>query len=427
MKERFLHFVWNYQLLNFQNLVSEEGNPIQIINKGTWNQSEAGADFLNAQLKINQTIWAGNIEIHVRSSDWDSHQHSRNLAYYNTILHIVFEHDREIDFLKLRHINTLELRKYIPDYVIYNYKSLLNSKEQFIPCENQISQIQPEIMNVWKESLMIQRLQRKVLEIQNLYQENQKNWEKLLFKQLAHAFGLKINSEAFLIWANSFDFKVLQKVQHNPNYVRALFYGQAGFLEINSQDEFICELQKDYEFLQRKFQLTPVPSSIFKFFRLRPPNFPTIRIAQLAEIYINYSSLFGLFVGSKSISKLKTIFTGITLPKFWDNHFTFQKESTQTQSKKISNELIDRMLINVILPIKFTYAQSVGVDLGEEVLDLLAQISPEKNTTVEQFLVIGVKSKNALETQALLELKKQYCEPKNCLNCTIGLQIIKNA
>lgn len=426
MKEKFLHFVWNFQLFQSQNLKTIEDFEIQIINKGQWNSSDSGPDFFNSQAKIGNTIWAGNIEIHVKSSDWDLHQHSNDGAYSNVILHVVFEHDKEIEFLQKRNIPTLELKNFISKETLFNYKQLLENQQKFIPCEENLDLVSKEKVNFWIESIFIQRLERKVAEIEIEFLQNGKNWEQLLFKKLAYTFGLKINAEQFEHWANSFDFKIIQKIQNRKEMVAALFLGQAGFLEINSESDYIRFLQKEFEFIKSKYNLQPVNSSIFKFFRLRPPNFPTVRLAQLASVYSQYPNLFMFLMGSKSAEKIYPVFSDLELNEFWKTHYTLEKESAKNSDKKITSELIERIIINVIVPIKFAYAKSLGKEINDELVDLLISIPAEKNTIIDEFSKIGFTAQNAFESQAYLELKKHYCDVKNCLNCSIGLQILKN-
>ncbi len=426
MKEKFLHFVWNFQLFQSQNLKTTEGPEIQIIQKGQWNTKDSGPDFFNSKIQIATTLWAGNIEIHLKSSDWDSHKHSQDEAYSNVILHVVFEHDKEIEFLKNRNIPTLELQNYIPKEILFNYRQLLESQQKFIPCEESLNLISKDTVQFWLERIFVQRLERKVAEIEEEFLRNGKSWEQLLFKKLAYTFGLKINTEPFSHWANSFEFKIIQKIQNRPELVQALFLGQAGFLEIHSENEYVKSLQKEYQFLKVKYKLQPINYSVFKFFRLRPLSFPTVRLAQLAVIYGQYPNLFTFLMGSKSAEKIYPVFSDLELPEFWQNHYTLDKESSRVLNKKITMELIERIIINVIVPVKFAYARSLGKDINDELIDLLVSLPAEKNTIIDEFAKRDLRAQNAFESQAYLELKKHYCDVKNCLNCTIGLQILKN-
>ena len=426
MKEKFLHFVWNFQLFQNQKLKTTSGSEIYILKKGQWNDRDSGPDFLNAHIRIGDMLWVGNVEIHTKSSDWDLHKHSQDKAYSNVILHVVFEHDKEIRFLNEKNIPTLELQNYIPEDIIFNYRQLIDSQRKFIPCEESLNLISPETVRFWLERVFIQRLERKVNETEIEFVQNGKDWEQLLFKKLAYVFGLKINAEAFLHWANSFDFKIIGKIRHRPESVEALFFGQAGFLEAPSETGYVQSLQKEYRFLRDKYKLQPVNAAVFKFFRLRPPGFPTVRLAQLAAVYSRYPNLFAFLTGSRSADKIYPVFTDLELSGFWQNHYMLEKQSPRNSPKKITDEFIQRIIINVIIPVKFAYAKSLGKDINEELIDLLVSLPPEKNTIIAGFAERGLKARNAFESQAYLELKKNYCDVKNCLNCTIGLQILKN-
>lgn len=395
-------------------------------SKGLWNKIDAGPDFSMARIRIGNEIWVGNLEIHVKSSDWNLHNHSVDKNYENIILHVVYEHDKNIGFLESRNIKTLELKNYIAQEVLSNYESLLESEQNFIPCEKSLHLIQQDSVKFWLERMVIERLERKTEEIEREFIQSGKNWEELLFKKMAYAFGLKINAEAFLIWASSFDFKILTKIQSNPDYVYALFFGQAGFLNLKTEGSYIQNLQKNYLFLKSKFGLNPLDKHIFKFFRLRPPSFPTVRMMQLATIYVHYQNVFAFLMGTKDVKKIRKVFNELEYPDFWENHFRIEKESSVRSKKEISNELIDRIIINVIIPLKFIYAKHRGAEISEELLEWLRELPPEKNTIIQEFKKLGLKAENAFETQAYLELKNHFCNEKKCLNCALGLQILKN-
>lgn len=426
MKEKFLHFIWRFQLFRNFPLHTTDGSTVSIEEKGLWNKLDSGPDFSMAKIKIQNQIWVGNVEIHLRSSDWDLHKHSSDKNYENVILHVVFEHDREIDFLQSRSIKTLELKHFIPEEIISNYERLLEAGQNFIPCEKSIHLIREESVKFWLERLVIERLERKTNEIEREFAASNKNWEELLFKKMAYAFGLKINAESFADWANSFDFKILKKILTNPDYVHALFFGQAGFLETKSQDGYVLTLKKNYSFLESKFGLKPVEKNIFKFFRLRPVSFPTVRMMQLATLYAHYQNVFMFLMGTEDLKKIRQVFHDLVYPEFWKNHFTLEKESPVKSEKIISDELIDRIIINVILPIKYVYAKQRGADVSEILLDWLCQLPAEKNTVIREFSKLGLKAENAFESQAYLELKRHFCNEKKCLNCALGLQILKN-
>lgn len=427
MKESLLHFIWRFQLLKNLPLKTTEGKSIEILRRGSWNKIDSGPDFSMAQIKFNHQIWAGSIEIHVLSSDWELHKHSLDEAYDNVILHVVYEHNKDIPLLKSRNVPTLELKSYILDEVLQNYQNLIKTHQNFIPCEKSIHLIQKEKLEFWLNRLVIERLERKMNTLVLEFNKNNKNWEQLLFKKLAYAFGLKINSEAFSFWSDSFDFKIISKIQHNSNYVHALFLGQAGFLHGNFEDSYIQKLQKDYSFLQTKYQLRAINPVVFKFSRLRPISFPTIRLMQLASIYSHYQNLFSFLMGTQKIERIFSVFQDLNYPDFWENHYRLEKESKTNTKKSISTNIVERIIINVIIPIKFIYSKlHTNTEFSDELFDWLLELPAEQNSIIQSYSQLGLKAKNAFESQAFLELNKHFCIEKKCLNCAIGLQILKN-
>lgn len=421
-----LHFIWRFQLLNNLNLKTTNDKNLRIIKRGLWNKIDSGPDFSMAQIEYENNIWVGSIEMHVKSSDWDLHKHSDNPAFENVVLHVVYEHDREIEILQKRKVPTLELKNYVFKEVLKNYEDLLQPGINFIPCERSIHLVKQEKIKFWLERLVIERLERKTTEIEAEFLANHKDWERLLFKKMAYSFGLKVNSEAFEIWSDSFDYKILTKLQTNPDFVQALFLGQAGFLNFNSENEYIQKLQKDYDFLKSKYRLLPLDKKIFKFSRMRPYSFPTVRLMQLATLYSSYQNLFTYLMGSRSFKKIQMVFRDLEYPIFWENHFTIEKQSSKKSVKSISEDLIERLIINVVIPIKFVYSNSLGTDASEELIDWLRGLPPEKNTVINGYTQLGLKAENAFESQAFLELKKHFCNEKKCLNCAIGVQILKD-
>ena len=424
MKEVFLHYIWRMRYFNQNDLKTSHNSYIEIINPGTLNLN-AGPDFLNAEIVVRNQLWAGSVEMHVNSSDWDLHKHSSDLAYQNVILHVVWNHDKEIDYLRFRNVETLILKDFVPKEVVFNYENILRQNNEEIPCRNLIKEvaIDWDKINFWLDGLLVNRLELKMQVVLNLYESCNHNWEEVTFKLIAQNFGLKINQEAFEIWANSFPFKVLQKIQHNPNQIEALFFGQAGFLE-DVTDEYSLNLLTEYQFLQRKYNLAPLSKSIFKFSSLRPLGFPTIRLAQLASLYTNHQTIFSLLINFKSIKAIEDSFSLINPSDYWETHYVLGKESKKIQ-KSISISKIHNLIINTILPLRFTYEKlqdKVEVDFY---IQLLENLKVENNSVVDYYKQIGFKIASAKTSQALLQLKKYYCDEKKCLNCAIGTEVLK--
>ncbi len=424
MKEDFLHFLWYHKLFSTRQMKTVQGEDIYVIKSGEYN-TNAGPDFLHAQLQIDYQIWVGNVEMHVKSSDWYAHHHETNKDYDAIILHVVWEHDAEIYMKNNQPIPTLVLKDYVHHQVFMNYLSLRVRNKEWISCGTQIGNVDSFLLNNWLEKLYIERLEKKAVLIQELLKQSNNNYEAVLFWLLAKNFGLDVNGDAFLKLARSFDYSVLMKVRHDQTLLSALLFGQAGFLEEDTvQDPYFLALKKEYAFLKHKFKLQGVAKHQFKFFRMRPSNFPTIRIAQLIALIHDYSHLFSRINKSNSLHDFYELFA-VEVPSFWKTHYTFMSVSKKT-SKKLTRSFIDLLLINTIIPMKYVHAKNNGYFTEDVLFLLIKEIKPEVNSIVSKFLSLKVKAKNAFETQALLELKKNYCSKKRCVSCGVGIRILKD-
>ena len=422
MKEEFLHFLWQYKLFNSTNLISVKREIVEVIDSGSYN-TNSGPDFLNAKLKIDEQLWVGNVEIHIKSSDWYAHHHEKDVNYDAVILHVVWEHDSDV-FMKNNHpIPTVELQSFVQKEVLANYKKLFLKEQRWIPCEKQIAETSSFILNNWLERLYFERLENKSVVIKELLQKFNNNFEAVLFQLLAKNFGLKVNREAFLQLAQSFDFSVLRKVRFNEEQLSALLFGQAGFLEQELEEAYYLQLQKEYAYIRHKYRLEPVAKHRFQFFRMRPNNFPTIRIAQLIALYNKYQNLFSRLIDVNKVESFYDLFTG-EVNDFWKTHYTFETASKKTD-KRLSKSFIDLLIINTIIPLKFVYEQARGEVDQEGLLQLIKQLKPENNSIISKFLELKIKANNAFESQALLELKNNYCAKKCCLQCAIGSKLLK--
>ncbi|HEY9220097.1 MAG TPA: DUF2851 family protein [Lutibacter sp.] len=423
MKENLLHFVWKLKLFSVAQLKSTNGEIIEIISAGTANLN-AGPDFLNAKLVINNQLWAGNVEIHLNSSDWYAHNHEIDENYDSVILHVVWEHSVDVFRKTNQPIATLELKNYISKELLDNYEQLFSKNKNWINCEKDIESVDSFILTNWLERLYVERLEYKSEQIQNTVNKLNNNWEAALFVLLAKNFGLKINSEAFMNFANSFDFSIVRKVSSNLVQLEALFFGQAGLLSNNYGSEYFENLKREYNFLKVKFQLTPISNGQIQFFRLRPNNFPTIRLSQLAMVYHSHQNLFSKIIEMEAIKEFYGLFD-LATSNYWETHYIF--ESTSKKSiKKITKPFIDLLLINTIIPLKFLYLKSLGKNNISSVLTIIANIKPEKNEIISKFNELNIKSKTAFETQALLQLKNEYCSKQLCLSCAVGKELLKS-
>lgn len=422
MKEEFLHFLWQYKLFNSTNLISVKREIVEVIDSGSYN-TNSGPDFLNAKLKIDEQLWVGNVEIHIKSSDWYAHHHEKDVNYDAVILHVVWEHDSDV-FMKNNHpIPTVELQSFVQKEVLANYKKLFLKEQRWIPCEKLIAETSSFILNNWLERLYFERLENKSVVIKELLQKSNNNFEVVLFQLLAKNFGLKVNGEAFLQLAQSFDFSVLRKVRFNEEQLSALLFGQAGLLEQELEGTYYLQLQKEYAYIRHKYRLEPIAKHRFQFFRMRPNNFPTIRIAQLIALYNKYQNLFSRLIDVNKVETFYDLFTG-EVNDFWKKHYTFETASKKTD-KRLSKSFIDLLIINTIIPLKFVYEQARGEVDQEGLLQLIKQLKPENNSIISKFLELKIKANNAFESQALLELKNNYCAKKCCLQCAIGNSLLR--
>ena len=422
MQEDFLHFIWKYKHFSEVNLQTTSCDSVQIINLGQHNHN-AGPDFFNAQLVIDNQKWAGNVEIHIKSSDWYVHNHEKDTAYDNVILHVVWEHDTEIYRKDNSEIPTLELQQFVDKSLYNNYKKLILSKT-WINCENEFGTVDDFEITHWLERLYIERLERKSKDINTLLEASQNDWEAVLFVMLAKNFGLKVNGEAFLSLANSVSFSIVRKVRHELTNLEALFFGQANFLNDDIQDGYYQDLQKRYSFIKQKFQLNNQGVLPLQFFRLRPPNFPTIRLSQLANMFAKEQNLFSKLIHLNTKEDFYGVLKVYT-SEYWETHYTFSKTAKRSK-KQLTKAFLDLLLINTIIPLKFSYYKSLGKSNEESIFSLIKSIAIEKNSIVDKFLSLKSLEKSAMTSQGLLQLKNEYCNKNRCLQCAIGSKLVSN-
>lgn len=421
MQEDFLHYIWKHKKFEFSNLKTTNGSLLVIASIGSQNKN-AGPDFFNAQLKIGEQLWAGNIEIHVKSSDWYLHSHETDSNYDNVILHVVWEHDTDIFRKDNTRIPTLVLKHYVSAEALHNYSKLFSKAQKWINCENDFSDINKFTITNWLERLYFERLERKSETIKQLLSDSKNDWEAVLFKMLAKNFGLKINGDAFLSLVNSVDFSIIRKISSNHSNLEALFFGQAGLLENDLQDAYYLELKKEYNFLRQKFNLSNQNVVPMQFFRLRPSNFPTIRLSQLASLYSNTQNLFSKIIELQKIEDVYDLFSTNVSP-YWESHYTFGKGSKPSK-KILSKSFVNLLLINTIVPIKFSYALSIGKQFDNDIINLMTQLPSERNSIIEKFQELKTNARTALESQGLIQLKNEYCDKNRCLQCAIGNEIL---
>ena len=421
MQEDFLHYIWKYKKFNTLQLSTTQGESIIIESVGAHNLN-SGPDFFNSKLTIGKQLWAGNVEIHVNTSDWYVHNHENDKNYDNVILHVVWEHDTEVYRKDKTEIPTLELKKHISKEALSSFERLFSKNQAWINCQNDFATIDDFIIQNWLERIYFERLERKGNDIELFLKQSNNSWEEVLFKILAKNFGLKVNGEAFLSLANSFDFSVLRKQQSKQQSLEALLFGQAGLLNADAQEPYLEELQKEYKFLKTKFKLNTIGVLPIQFFRLRPSNFPTIRLSQLANLYNNHTNLFFKIIEAKTIEDIYAIFD-VKTSLFWETHYTFSKASKRSV-KKLTKSFIDLLIINTIVPLKFLYAKYQSKEVNNDIQNIIQQLPSEKNSVVNKFNSLKQVSNSAFQSQALLQLKDEYCNKNKCLQCAIGNSLI---
>ena len=418
MNEKLLQYIWQFQCFNLNQLQTTDGEAILIIQPGISNSNQ-GPDFKDAKIKIADTTWAGHVELHILSSDWQAHKHSSDENYKNVILHVVWQNNIDLQLP----FPVLELHDKVPKVLLSRFDELMQATD-FIPCQHTLQLVTPIIWDSWKQRMLVERLQDKSTLVQAYLQLNNNNWEETFWWLLAKNFGLKVNSASFEKIARSLPVNLLAKHKNQIHQLEALLFGQASLLTSNFNDDYMIMLQKEYHFLQKKYQLKQVAEPLF-FLRMRPSNFPTVRLAQLAMLVHKSSHLFSKIKEAESIKTVKKLLD-VTANDYWHYHY-MPGEQSAYKEKNMGTQMIDNILINTIIPTLFTY----GILLNETVykdraLQWMEQVAAEKNSITKGFEAIGVANKNAFDSQALLQLKNNYCNKKRCLECAIGNKILRS-
>lgn len=423
MQEDYLHYLWEFQKWKDLELLTSEGLPVKVISPGSHNLL-SGPDFFNARLVIGGQEWAGNVEIHVNASHWYLHGHETDPAYDNVILHVVWNHDSDIFRRDNAAVPVLELKNIIPKQALQSYEHLLNQPGRWINCEKDFAQFDTFSLDNWLERLYLERLEEKAGLIFQLLEKSANDWEKVLFILLARNFGLNVNGDAFFSIANSIPFGVVRKLRKDQKKMEALLLGQAGLLEKPVQESYFFQLKETYEYLQKKFRLSREGMIPVKYFRLRPDNFPEIRLSQLASVYQSQAFLFSKMLKAEETEELKMLFSA-GVSEFWESHYTFSK-AHKRKKKQLTPAFIELLIINTLIPLRFCYMKRRGEEKEEQLLELVAGLKKEDNQVIKKFnrLRAGTAT-NALQSQALLQLKKEYCDRNRCLHCALGLKVLQ--
>ena len=420
MKEDFLHYLWKYKKVPLSCQLST-GEMLEILSFGQYN-TLSGADFFNVKLLIDGQQWAGNVEMHLKSSHWYAHGHQQDPAYRNVILHVVWEHDIEVFDANNQPIPTLELKNVIAPELLSRYQTSLGAPYEFIPCEKDYKSTPEMTLLSWNERLFVERLEEKSAFIAEVWQEAQWDWEKVLFLLLLKYFGGVVNGEAFLEIGRQLDFSIIRKECSHPLHLEALFLGRANLLPEEGEHTYIKDLQQHYAYLKQKYNLQDI-TAIINFKGLRPQSFPTIRLSQLAQVYEQRESLFSKILEITDWHSLLALFK-VGVSDFWETHYTFHKLSPKVK-KPISTTLLQLLLINVVIPIQYFYYKTLGKDITETLIKTIKGLPAERNGVVDAFQHLGAKVETAFDSQVLLQQHKQYCKGKRCLDCAIGVALLR--
>jgi hypothetical protein len=419
MKEQLLQFIWQFQYYNASYLTTTRGDPVQIISHGLYNHNQ-GPDFTAAKIKIDTTTWAGSIELHIKTSDWYKHNHEGDDNYNNVVLHVVWEHD--IQAVQKQDIPVIELKNRVPKLLLQRYEALMNNVS-FIPCEESINTVREIIWNSWKERLLAERLLRKSAIVEQFLQQSEFHWEESFWWLLARNFGMKVNASAFEAVARSVSINILAKHRNQIHQLEALLLGQAGLLQGDFTEDYPQLLQREYRFLQAKYKLKPVHDPVF-FLRMRPGNFPSIRLAQLAALVNQSSHLFSKIKETASVKQIRGWFD-VPANDYWHYHYRLDEESS-FKKKNIGSGMVDNIIINTIVPVLFAYGSYNNENLYKlKALQWLEDTQAEKNVITKGFELTGMANKTAYDSQVLIELKNQYCDQRKCLDCAVGNYLLK--
>lgn len=423
--EDFLHYVWQFRSFDFNGLQTCDGEKLEIINTGLLNPN-AGPDFNHAKIKIGETTWAGNVEIHLKSSDWLKHNHQVNPAYENVILHVVYQHDAEITRMDGTILPVLELKDRISADLIRRYENLFLTLTDF-PCIAQIGRVDELIIDSFLSRTLAERFEQKTNAVTETLKELNGNWDETFYRFMARNFGFKINALPFELFAKAVPQHIYGRHKNNPHQIEALVFGAAGFLNDHFEEAYPQKLKAEFQFLQKKYNIKPIDVSMWKFMRMRPQNFPTIRLAQFAALITKANHLFSKVMEIKQVAELHTLFENLPVNEYWKTHYHLKKVASSVNIQ-IGKASVDNILLNTVALFLFAYGKHTATPYFiNRAIKLLESLPAEQNAITDKFTGAGVKIANAFASQGILQLKKRYCDEKKCLSCGIGIKILKQA
>ena len=411
MREEFLYYIWENRLID-KDLQTAEGETVDIVATG-YRNTDSGPDFLEARIQIGDKLWAGHVEIHVKASDWNRHGHQNDKAYKNVILHVVYENDVQVN-----DIPTLELKGHFDESLFAQYQKLISSRN-WIPCEKAIAQVPVFTRLSWLDRMAVERLESKSETVTKILETNQFDWEEALYKLLMRYFGLKVNNEAFEYLANILSFKTLLKHADNQLQVEAMLMGCAGFLDDDFTEEYPLLLKREFAVMRAKFNLMTMPAERWRFMRMRPSNFPTIRLAQMAQLIYKNGCLFSKIKAAKDTVEVKALFDVAASP-YWETHYRFGVIA-ESKPKHLGEATADVLMINAVAPLLFCYGKlHKDESVCEIAMQFLEDTEAEDNAIIRHYAQCGITAENAMQTQALLHLYSYFCKCKRCLECRIA-------
>ena len=421
MNEEYLQFIWEHKLFDDNKLVTTDGKSVSVTFPGFLNH-DSGPDFFAARLTIDSVEWCGNVEIHLSASEWHQHGHNADRAYDNVILHVVFDYDQLITTTNGSSIPTLELSDRIYGNSIQKYLSFQAGKN-WVLCADSIRQTPIDIQQDAIRDALITRVRRKAKAIQHEAEKLRNDWSEVVYRNLMKNFGFKVNSVPFAILSNHVSYKIIKANADNPFVIEALLFGVAGFLE-EAVDPYHVQLKKEFLHQARKYRLESLPHHIWKFSRMRPNNFPVLRLGQIAQILSNASNLVNQITCISNLNEGELFLQEIVAHPYWKNHCHFGKEITE-RSAVLGKSAVHNILINTVAPVQYAIGlYKSNYEMCEQSLNLLCRIPAEKNGLIRKWKECGLIATSAAESQGLIELKNEMCTRKKCLSCAVGSNLM---
>ncbi len=422
-QENFLYFIWQFRLFNTRELFCTEGKSMVILNPGLLNK-HAGPDFSQARLILDGTTWVGNIEIHIKSSDWMLHRHQYDGAFESVILHVVYHHDKPVYRKDGSAIPVLVLKGLFDEQLLATYSTMINSSNRF-PCQPQIGSVPDIIVSGFLSRVLAERFEQKSAEVLEQLEVLKGDWDETFYHFMARNFGFKVNAAGFELLAGSVSAQVFGKHKDDPKQIAALVFGQAGFLAQDFAEDYPAKLKKEHNFLRKKYQLDPIDVSVWKFLRMRPQNFPTIRLAQFSALIFSSSHLFSKILEITNLKVLYELFEDLPVDNYWQTHYHFNK-ATKKVNLQLGRPSVRNIIINTVCLFLFSYGRYTDrQEIIDRALDFLEEMPAENNSIISYYIDSGIRPDNSFMSQALLQLNKCYCSQKKCLNCGIGIHILK--